>query len=371
MKIFLGAFDYYKRHVSVALPYVTPRKLANFALSRLELRLARQRPISTPTYIKIESTPLCHLSCGGCPHRSKDYKKSLSNDMHLNLEGLKKIVTPIEKNLMGVSLSFSGEPLLNRNLPQIVKFLHSRNLSTSFASNLSLPMTSEFAESLVLSGLDNINISLDGMSAETYVKYRKGGNFNLVVANVKKIDAAKKKFKRSRPILTLKMIIFEHNKHEIGKAKSSYRSMGFNRVEFDADHEGPEMAQASGRNNSAMIASKKPCFWPWSAPVVGWDGDVQPCCKQMNRISVGNAVTDNFLDVWRGKAFASLRAGFGPKSYGEGLNDVCRECMGMPVSASAAAVDPFAPGPGFMLSDSLAPILALPQDALIHAEPED
>ncbi len=115
---------YLQRHAALALPYLTPHKVANLILNEIELRVARTRPHSVPPYIKVEATPLCHLSCGACHHSSKAYM--LDNKMHLTVERITRIIDPIVRELVGVSLSYSGEPLLNRELSQIVRYFLTR-----------------------------------------------------------------------------------------------------------------------------------------------------------------------------------------------------------------------------------------------------
>src|SRR5262249_17970009 len=107
-RVLVRRTDYLRRHAVLTLPYLTPHKVANLVPNEVERRLARARPRSVPPYIKVEATPLCHLSCGGCWHRSKAYKKTLNNKMHLTVERIARIVDPIVRELVGVSLSYSG-----------------------------------------------------------------------------------------------------------------------------------------------------------------------------------------------------------------------------------------------------------------------
>lgn len=92
---------------------------------RSRLRLAPNlRPHSVPPYIKVGATPLCHLSLWRLLAPGKTYKKTLNNKMHLTIRRIARIVDPIVRELVEVSLSYSGEPLLNRELSQIVRYLH-------------------------------------------------------------------------------------------------------------------------------------------------------------------------------------------------------------------------------------------------------
>jgi radical SAM protein with 4Fe4S-binding SPASM domain len=329
---------YLQRHAALALPYLTPHKIANLILNEIELRLARTRPHSVPPYIKVEATPLCHLSCGACWHHSKAYKKTLNNKMHLTVERIARIVDPIVRELVGVSLSYSGEPLLNRELPQIVRYLHERRICTGFPTNLSVPMTPSQAEAFVTAGLDQMLISLDGACEETYLKYRIGGSFELVLQNVSKMAEAKRRLGAKRPILVWKMVVFPHNAQEIPIVRRTWRSLGFDAVEFVLDHQSTESNAIKAQANSEMVAGRKPCFWAWNTTVIGWDGGVQPCCQQVNEIQLGNAADQNIRTIWRAEPYARLRAGFARDRYGEDMHPVCRRCVGLPAKAQQSNV---------------------------------
>src|SRR5258708_9032179 len=110
--------------------------------------------------------------------------------------------------LIGVSLSYSGEPLLNRQVPDLVRYLHEARISTSFSTNLSIPMSEVQAEALVGAGLDRMQISLDGASEDTYRRYRVGGNFTLVLQNVRKTAEAKHGLRCTPPNPLLQMLTF-------------------------------------------------------------------------------------------------------------------------------------------------------------------
>jgi MoaA/NifB/PqqE/SkfB family radical SAM enzyme len=329
---------YLQRHAALALPYLTSHKVANLILNEVELRLARPRPHSVPPYIKVEATPLCHLSCGACWHHSKAYKKTLHNKMHLTVDRVARIVHPIVRELVGVSLSNSGEPLLNRELPEIVHYLHERRICTGFPTNLSVPLTSSQAEAFVSAGLDQMLISLDGACEESYLKYRTGGNFQLVLENVSKMAEAKRRLGARRPILVWKMVVFPHNAHEVPIVGRTWRLLGFDAVEFVLDHQSAENNAIKAQVNREMVAGRKPCFWAWNSTVIGWDGGVQPCCQQVNEIPLGNAAEQNIRTIWQAEPYGRLRAGFARRRYGEDMHPVCRRCIGLPAKAEQIRV---------------------------------
>ena len=129
------------RHLRKTLPYLTARKLANLALNLAEWKFKTLVPRSMPPYLKVESTPVCQMSCTGCSHHDPDYKRQFHPAMNLTLEDFKRVIDPVKDTLLGVTLSLRGEPLLNRNLPEIVGYAHQEGIATSFPTNLSVQMS--------------------------------------------------------------------------------------------------------------------------------------------------------------------------------------------------------------------------------------
>ena len=66
-----------------------------------------------------------------------------------------------------------------------------------------------------------MKVSVDGASEDTYQIYRKGGSFQEVINNIKKINHYKKIYKSKLPKLKWQFIIFGHNEHELPLAKTN------------------------------------------------------------------------------------------------------------------------------------------------------
>ena len=122
----LGRISYLARHIRNFMPYITPRKIANAILNIIETKYRVVSLHSYPPYLKIESTPVCHLRCVTCSHSNPDFKRQFNASMNLTLERFKKIIDPVASSTLGVSLSFRGEPMLNQELPKIVRALDER-----------------------------------------------------------------------------------------------------------------------------------------------------------------------------------------------------------------------------------------------------
>lgn len=321
MKSIKGS-DYFRRHFQNMFPHLTFRKISNLLLNVIELKLKIISPRSLPPYIKIEATPLCQLRCPGCTLSKKQFQSS----MQITLEQFKRIVDDLSPTLLGISLSDNGEPLLHTDIVSLIEYAHSKNIAVSFPTNLSVNLNETSIERLVKSGLDSIFVSLDGATKETYNKYRVGGNFSLVLQNVRSLSEAKQRFGLRRPRIIWKFIIFDHNKHEVDIVRQKYRELGFDDYEFVPDIR--DLSEESRKRYKASLRKKaRGCFWLWHTMIIEWDGKVFPCCMKYN-FDIGNAIEKGSKEIWRSEEYKLLRQGFSSKNNRSTMHPFCRKCLG-------------------------------------------
>ncbi len=334
----IGRAGYFFRHLRNFLPYLTPVKVYNLGLNIIELRRKVLTPRSLPPYIKIEPTPLCQLRCPGCPQSDPLTQESLKATMHLSMDSFRGIVDPLAKTLLGISLSNTGEPMLNKDLTAMIAYAHKRRIAVSFPSNFSFSKSDKQLEELVLSGLDAMQVSLDGASAETYEQYRIGGRFDRVLHNVKTVSEIKKRLGLKRPRMIWKFVTFDHNKHEVPEVSETYKELGFDAYEIVIDKANVERVKSFSDTQTKNQANKKSCYWLYHTMVMRWDGNVDPCCRGKN-FKIGNAITTNVVDIWRGENYRRLRAGFSDDAQISDIHPECRACLGLPRELSEMAAE--------------------------------
>ena len=86
-------------------------------------------------------------------------------------------IAQFDSNLKTLRLNKIGEPTLNKHLPEMIKYAKKTNKINwiDFATNGS-KLNNEFSEKIIESGVDRINISLEGISEEDYLKKCKNKN---------------------------------------------------------------------------------------------------------------------------------------------------------------------------------------------------
>ena len=140
----------------------------NFCPMHIDCLKARcgDRVETGPRVVFIEVTNRCNLLCQTCPHTyfQREPLKSLSLDEFIR-------IAEQFPQMQRVLLHGVGEPLLNRELPEIIKYLKGRDIEVIINSNGTL-LTPKWQEQLIESGLDQYRCSIDGAKDETYARIR-------------------------------------------------------------------------------------------------------------------------------------------------------------------------------------------------------
>ena len=171
------------------------------------------------SFIDWDVTPRCNLNCRHC------YAASLYRETHyeLSLEEMECItenlcILPI--NNIGL---FGGEPLLRKDLPQIVELCVKKNSNPYVITNGILLSESQL-ESLLEAGLKGIGVSIDGATKETYMRIRHKSDFDKLMRNMSLLNES--------PLesITVNVVVSRINFHEVGMIIEMAQSFGATRI---------------------------------------------------------------------------------------------------------------------------------------------
>jgi len=158
------------------------------------------RPAFVPTLprsLYLETTNRCDSECQTCIRTFL----TLEPPADLTLEKVKAIVEQFPA-LDRVVLHGIGEPLLNREIFDIVAYLKTRVPVVLFNSD-AVSLTPKRARRLIESGLDEYRVSMDAATPDTYMKLRGVDQFDRVVANVRCLIALQREMARPTPRVSL------------------------------------------------------------------------------------------------------------------------------------------------------------------------
>ena len=137
-------------------------------------------------YALWEVTQKCNLRCIHCRADASPEKKE--GKLIKGDDAFRLIDQLAEMGCPTLALT-GGEPLLRKDIVQIVKYATSKNVRTRIQSNAQL-LTEEIADQLKGAGLFSYGVGMDGSNAEINDKIRnKKGAFNKAVAAIKMLKA--------------------------------------------------------------------------------------------------------------------------------------------------------------------------------------
>jgi len=238
-----------------------------------------------------------------------------------------------------------GEPLLNKDILQMVRLAAATGAKVYLATNLNA-MKPEMAEPLVRSGLYLLSVSIDGARQESYAAYRQGGDMEVVVANLRRLVEARRRARRSRLRIRWQFLAARHNEGEVGAARAQARALGVefrvHRLHVGLGADGQEslservqhgadwLPRQAALNRYQTENAGRVCRHLWDRTVINFNGSVWPCCQVFDpRQAFADRFDPDFGRIWNGPAYMAARALFAGSEAAapeiEGL--VCRQCL--------------------------------------------
>ena len=263
------------------------------------------------------------------------------------LSVFERVLGQVQETAHTMQFYFQGEPLLNKQLPEMIARAHQAGLYTIVSTNAQA-LSKEVAELLIKSGLSRIIVSIDGFSEESYSAYRVGGSLHKALDGMLFLREAKD-LHHSTIRIELQVLRLRTNEHEWQWIKRNYRKLGATHLVFktaqlyDFEHGNPLMPTnerysrykktANGtyihKNHSPLALSSyrhialHPCLRLWSGCVITTSGEVLPCCYDKDhRHSLGNITSQLLSDIFHSKKADTLRRCI----LNGHLTEMCKNC---------------------------------------------
>ena len=319
------------RKIRERIKYHNLRRLWNRVKARQDSILRRDNVRSYPSFLIVEPCNICNLKCPLCPTgQNLPVERGT-----MKMETFTRIIDQLHRYVRHLNLFYLGEPLLCKELPQMIKYAHKHKIKVSVSSNLNI-LDVKMAEQLVESQLDHFIVSLDGTCQGTYAIYRIGGDYDTVIKHIKQLIKIKGKMKSDYPRILIQFVIFRHNQEEIPEVKKLAKSLGvdifFRQGALGGKGQSPPLTKDKQLAKKWLTQTKKyqteydyfsdkpylrngACGYLWNVATINWDGSVLPCCWIYdNEHSFGNIMEQDFEDIWNNVYFRSSRKLFSNKS---------------------------------------------------------
>jgi radical SAM protein with 4Fe4S-binding SPASM domain len=217
-----------------------------------------------------------------------------------------------------VVLYHGGEPLLNKRFVEMVGQVKALGIPLVKTVSNGMLLSVDLAAQIVDSGLDELEISLDGESPEENDAVRLRGRYDQVVENVKGFLRVRAERRSASPEVRISTTQFfdprsgertaavpsrlakEFDRSGIAGFKATF-AMRWPHMDLDESVYGVHLDPADPDD-------KRECDHVESTVTVRWNGDVVPCCYDLtSRLVMGNACREDLEAIWNNAHYRELR----------------------------------------------------------------
>lgn len=279
-------------------------------------RMRRTKLNYLPVRLWIDPVSTCNFKCIMCPNPALKETGKMSFDLY------RAVIDESVGSVFDVSLYMAGEPLLNKQLEEMIVYAEERGIRTWVSTNASA-LTRDRARSLIQAGLSRLLFSVDGYTKEEYERIRIGGRFEKTMENV--LGFLEERGNRSKPYTTVQVI-------ELGDGKATdlqkqafldqFRRRRPDRIKIIQPHNFGGKFQGIGEQTGRHY---QPCSFLWYSMNVMPDGRVTTCCLDLaGELTLAKFPDRSLKEIWNGPEMIEMRHRMIHRQYG--AYSLCSDC---------------------------------------------
>ena len=312
---------------------IAKARYQNYLLNCQEREAARAHLDSKPIAVMLPTGSRCNLRCVMCVDRSNgDSFRDFSYEEFL------KFVPAIDL-ATSIAIYGWGEPLINDEYSKIFDYIRSKYPGVVLHISTNGTLIDDFWVDRFV-GTPNIflNISINAATRGTYERIMGADCFDLVVENIRRIQARKERDKGRFPVITLSFVMLRENIHELPELVELGKELAVDDIvisdlmRLEQEHDAlalgelqDDVAKYYSEAKSNLDSCKQDltltlftdvpylptvygniCTDPWESCKIAENGDVAICCYA-NR-SFGNILVDKLDDIWNSDGVKHFRA---------------------------------------------------------------
>jgi wyosine [tRNA(Phe)-imidazoG37] synthetase (radical SAM superfamily) len=288
-----------------------------------------------PVVYNIETTNACNMRCEMCPRTTImtrpietmkpdlfkkviDQLKPFSQDQLTRWEDFALTNYGIAKNEMNenhyflyviprvIVLHGYGDPLLDKNMPQYVKWMTEKGLESYFScnpSNINMERTIETFEN----GLGYVKYSIESVDDLRHKEVRgQASNFTESYKNILKLLELKaQKNYKTTIVITMINLNKPWQKDEFERLKEAFKDLDVYVYLKSQDQQWYE----DNKQQTQSIHWIEFCQFPWSSMTIKSNGQSVECVEDFNNeIILGDAHNESLYDIWNGAKYKKFRS---------------------------------------------------------------
>jgi radical SAM protein with 4Fe4S-binding SPASM domain len=168
-----------------------------------------------PTEVFLEVSNLCDLKCAMCPtfsplSRNRFANFKLEQRGLMSMEKLEPHIEQLLQHALIVHAFGYGEPTINPKFKLLLERLSYYEVWIDFFTH-GMHLDEEFSQFLVQKRIGRITVSFSGATKEDYENIYIDGDFDKVLANLRRLNEIKKEHNAKLPQIHVNSIAFEHH----------------------------------------------------------------------------------------------------------------------------------------------------------------
>jgi hypothetical protein len=193
-----------------------------------------------PSRLYVETTAACNISCEqACCAPETGITRTRQAGM-LDFDLFRKVIDEAGPSLGRIDFFNYGEAFLHKRAVEMCEYIKAAFPHVYlYTSTNGLAFSEEAVRRLVRSGIDEVTFSIDGATPESYAKYRKRGDFDKAIRNLRFAADEKRSLGRDLPFINWRYILFRHNDSddEMQRARQLATDIGVDRLCWElTDH---------------------------------------------------------------------------------------------------------------------------------------
>ena len=281
-------------------------------------RLAEVVPLKSPYVIFLEPSGVCNFRCGFCPVNNSTYNNKERKQI-MSTEIFDKVIHDLlefEEPIKVIELYAFGEPLLNKNLPSMIKRLKDTGKVEQIrvTTNGSL-LSRDVNRALSDAGMDYMKISIESMSAKGYMDVAGVSiSWNEFVGNIRDLYnyTHGRGGKTKIGIKIFSNVLKKGEKELFFETFNPISDYTFIETAYDmwAEYDDFRFPDGSLVKNefTERNAKNKICSYPFTHMLLTANGDIGLCCVDwMHKTAYANIKDTSLHEAWNSKKLYDIR----------------------------------------------------------------
>ena len=277
--------------------------------------LSKIIPLESPFVLMVDPSSSCNLRCLFCPTGDTSLIQSTKRFQgYMELDVYKKIISDLDQfegKIKTLRLYKEGDPLVNPNLVEFIEIAkRSSKIERIDTTTNAIILNKNISKRLINSGIDQINISINGVSSQQYKKLTKVEvNFDRLVDQIAYlhsisgnceiyIKAIRENLSEEEQVLFYKIFSEISDRIFLEGIQPNWPKFNFTYVKpkYITGHYGQPLEE------------REVCPYIFYIMVINSDGSVSACVQDWpHELIVGDIKSESVKNIWSGEKLKSLQ----------------------------------------------------------------